>query len=103
MHLPPPIAPPSPTGGQIEHQSAVAHHAHIMPQPPDRYRPALSHRRLTTLYDLVMRWTMREQTFKRALVAWAAFASGDRVVRPGGTFDVADWGCRRTRCSKRRS
>ncbi|MFH0897862.1 MAG: hypothetical protein V1850_07465, partial [Candidatus Bathyarchaeota archaeon] len=37
----------------------------------DKYIPAFSYGFLTPLYDLIMRLTMREQTFKRHLVAQA--------------------------------
>jgi hypothetical protein len=37
----------------------------------DEYIPALSFNWLTPVYDFVLRWVMREETFKRALIAQA--------------------------------
>src|SRR3989442_15958225 len=48
-----------------------------------RYVPALGLRVLTQLYDPVLRWTIREETFKSALVAQAAIAPGMRVLDLG--------------------
>ena len=45
-----------------------------VPEPAAPYVPALGRRWLTPLYDPVMRWTMREETFKRALLAQAGIA-----------------------------
>jgi SAM-dependent methyltransferase len=53
--------------------------------------PALGRRWLTSLYDPVLRWTMREGTFKRALIAQAGIAPGNRVLDLGcgtGTLTV---------------
>ena len=47
------------------------------------YIPALGREWLTSLYDPVMRWTMREQTFKRALLTQAGIAPGHRVLDLG--------------------
>ena len=47
------------------------------------YIPALGRRWLTSLYDPVMRWTMREHTFKQALIAQAGIAPGHRVLDLG--------------------
>ncbi|HLB55641.1 MAG TPA: class I SAM-dependent methyltransferase [Gemmatimonadales bacterium] len=55
------------------------------------YVPALGSRRLTALYDPLMRWSMREQTFKRALVEQAGLADGQVVLDLGcgtGTLTV---------------
>ncbi len=49
-----------------------------------RYIPALSFRWLTPLYDPLLKWGMREETFKRRLIERAA-------IRPGG--QVLDLGC----------
>jgi len=49
-----------------------------------RYIPALSFHWLTPLYDPLLRWGMREQHFKRSLIARAA-------IRPDQ--DVLDLGC----------
>jgi len=48
------------------------------------YIPALRFRFLTPLYDPVLRWGMRELTFKRRLIEEARIASG---------FHVLDLGC----------
>jgi len=53
---------------------------------PDRtvsYVPALGFRWLTSLYDSVVQWTMRERTFKRALLVQASVAPGHRVLDLG--------------------
>jgi ubiquinone/menaquinone biosynthesis C-methylase UbiE len=50
---------------------------------PDKYLPALGHDRLTPLYDLVVRWTTPESTFKRRLVEQAELAAGQRVLDLG--------------------
>lgn len=47
------------------------------------YVPALAYDRLTPLYDIVMRWTMREKTFKTRLVEQAGIAPGHRVLDLG--------------------
>lgn len=47
------------------------------------YIPALSHDWLTPLYDLLIRWTMPEYTFKRRLVEQARIKSGHRVLDLG--------------------
>jgi SAM-dependent methyltransferase len=47
------------------------------------YVPALGFASLTRLYDPVLRLTLRETTFKRALVAQAALASAMRVLDLG--------------------
>jgi ubiquinone/menaquinone biosynthesis C-methylase UbiE len=49
----------------------------------DHYIAPLKYDRLTGLYDPVLRWTMREQTFKRALIRQANIAPGQRVLDLG--------------------
>lgn len=56
-----------------------------------RYIPALGHAWLTGLYDPVLRFTMREATFKSQLVAQADVHPGHRVLDLGcgtGTLTV---------------
>jgi ubiquinone/menaquinone biosynthesis C-methylase UbiE len=56
----------------------------------DRYIPALSFARLTPLYDPVMKWVMREDRFKRHLVAQATVQPGHQVLDLGcGTATLA--------------
>ncbi|MEW6092913.1 MAG: methyltransferase domain-containing protein [Chloroflexota bacterium] len=50
----------------------------------ERYIPALSFKWLTPLYDPLLKWVMREETFKRRLIAQAR-------IQPGA--DVLDLGC----------
>ncbi|MBI4400836.1 MAG: methyltransferase domain-containing protein [Nitrospirae bacterium] len=55
------------------------------------YIPALRFRWLTALYDPVIRWTMRESTFKRRLVEQARLQKGHRVLDLGcgtATFTI---------------
>lgn len=52
--------------------------------PKEKYKPPLAFHSLTAWYDPVMQWTMRETTFKPALVRQAR-------IRPGHT--VLDLGC----------
>lgn len=47
------------------------------------YVPALGYQWLTGLYDPVMRWTMRERTFKELLVQGMRLAPGQRVLDLG--------------------
>jgi ubiquinone/menaquinone biosynthesis C-methylase UbiE len=55
-----------------------------------RYVPALRFHLLTRVYDPVVRWTTREATFKRRLIAQAAPAKGSRVLDLGcGTGTLA--------------
>lgn len=55
-----------------------------------RYLPALSFKRLTPIYDSFTRWTMRERTFKTALIAQANIGKGQRVLDLGcGTATLA--------------
>jgi SAM-dependent methyltransferase len=49
----------------------------------DKYQPALGHDLLTPLYDLVVRWTTPESTFKRRLVGQAGIGRGHRVLDIG--------------------
>ena len=49
----------------------------------NRFVPALGFATLTPLYDAVIAATMRESTFRRALLAQAAIANGHRVLDLG--------------------
>lgn len=62
------LSPPSFTMPRLTHNEFV---------------PALGFRFLTHLYDPLMRWTMREQIFKEALLKQAAIAAGQRVLDLG--------------------
>jgi ubiquinone/menaquinone biosynthesis C-methylase UbiE len=56
-----------------------------------RYIPALSFRWLTPLYDTILKWVMREDTFKRKLVSLARILPGMKVLDLGcgtGTLTV---------------
>jgi len=56
-----------------------------------RYIPALSYDRLTPLYDPLLRWGMREETFKSALIRQAEIRPGMRVLDLGcgtGTLTI---------------
>jgi len=56
-----------------------------------RYIPALRFRLLTPLYDPLLRWGMRELTFKRRLIEEARIQSGFRVLDLGcgtGTLTI---------------
>jgi len=56
----------------------------------DRYIPALRFRSLTRVYDPVIRWSIREATFKRRLLEQAALQPGQRVLDLGcGTGTLA--------------
>lgn len=56
----------------------------------DRFVPALGFAALTPLYDAVIAVTVRESTFRRALLAQAAIAEGHRVLDLGsGTGTLA--------------
>jgi ubiquinone/menaquinone biosynthesis C-methylase UbiE len=48
-----------------------------------KYVPALGHERLTPLYDPLLKWVMREETFKRALIKQANIGQGQRVLDLG--------------------
>jgi ubiquinone/menaquinone biosynthesis C-methylase UbiE len=59
---------------------------------PDRYIPALGFGWLTSLYDPVVRWTTREETFKSELLRQADLRPGDQVLDVGcgtGTLAIA--------------
>ncbi|MGH7772501.1 MAG: class I SAM-dependent methyltransferase [Candidatus Binatia bacterium] len=47
------------------------------------YIPALRYHWLTTFYDPLLRWTLRESTFKRRLVEQARIEGGHRVLDLG--------------------
>ena len=49
----------------------------------DEYIPALKYDWLTPLYDPLVRWTLRESTFKRHLVKQAGIDRGHRVLDLG--------------------
>ncbi len=49
----------------------------------DKYIPALGHKSLTPLYDPLLSWVMREETFKRALLKQANIGQGQRVLDLG--------------------
>jgi len=49
----------------------------------DRYIPAFGHERLTPLYDPLLKWVMREETFKRELIRQANIGKGQRVLDLG--------------------
>lgn len=56
-----------------------------------RYIPALSFRWLTLLYDPLLKWVMREETFKRKLVLQANIQPGMKVLDLGcgtGTLTI---------------
>ena len=48
-----------------------------------RYIPALSSRWLTPLYDPLLRWGMREETFKSRLIERADIQAGQHVLDLG--------------------
>jgi ubiquinone/menaquinone biosynthesis C-methylase UbiE len=49
----------------------------------ERYIPALSFRWLTPIYDPLLKWGMREETFKRRLIERAGIQPGQRVLDLG--------------------
>ena len=56
----------------------------------NEYIPALKYHWLTPLYDPLMRWTLRESTFKRHLLKQAGIDRGHRVLDLGcGTGTLA--------------
>jgi len=56
----------------------------------DEYIPALKYRLLTSLYDPLLCWVLRESKFKRCLVEQAGIESGHRVLDLGcGTGTLA--------------
>lgn len=48
-----------------------------------KYIPALKYDRLTPFYDPLLRWTMRDVTFKRRLIEQARIQAGHRVLDLG--------------------
>ena len=59
--------------------------------PSPSYIPALSYRRLTPLYDPLIRWIMREERFKNRLIDLADVCPGMRVLDLGcgtGTLTI---------------
>ena len=48
-----------------------------------KYIPALSHRWLTPLYDPLLKWGMREETFKRRLIHRANIQRGQKALDLG--------------------
>jgi len=62
-----------------------------MAAPIDRYIPALSFKWLTPLYDPLLKWGMREETFKRRLIAQARIWPGASILDLGcgtGTLTI---------------
>jgi SAM-dependent methyltransferase len=58
--------------------------------PEAGYLPALRLRALTRVYDPVVRWTTREETFKTRLIEQARLRAGDRILDLGcGTGTLA--------------
>jgi ubiquinone/menaquinone biosynthesis C-methylase UbiE len=58
---------------------------------PDQYIPAFGHEGLTTLYDPVLKWVMREDRFKRELVRQAQIQRGHHILDLGcgtGTLTI---------------
>lgn len=54
-----------------------------MKQHPDKYIPALKYDLLTSFYDPLMRWMLREETFKHQLLTQAQIKSGHHVLDLG--------------------
>jgi len=54
-----------------------------MQKQQEKYVPALGFDWLTRFYDPVLRWTLREETFKRALIAQAGIEPGQDVLDLG--------------------
>lgn len=54
-----------------------------MTQNNSTYIPALSFKWLTPAYDAVLKWIMREETFKRRLIVQAQFDANQRVLDLG--------------------
>ena len=54
-----------------------------MKQRNNEYIPALKYDWLTSIYDLLMRWLLREATFKRQLLNQTQISSGYRVLDLG--------------------
>jgi ubiquinone/menaquinone biosynthesis C-methylase UbiE len=62
-----------------------------MAEASSSFIPALSFRWLTPLYDPLLKWGMREETFKQRLIAQAGIRPGDHVLDLGcgtGTLTV---------------
>jgi ubiquinone/menaquinone biosynthesis C-methylase UbiE len=62
-----------------------------MNQENNRYIPAFRFQWLTPFYDFILKWVMREETFKRRLIALANFQNGQKVLDLGcgtGTLTV---------------
>ena len=58
---------------------------------PKNYIPALRFKWLTPIYDPVLKWGMREETFKRKLIEQAQIKPGNRVLDLGcgtGTLTI---------------
>jgi SAM-dependent methyltransferase len=78
----------STSGGLLSHREILSEH--IMSER-NRYIPALSFRWLTPLYDPLLRWGLREGTFKRRLITQANIQPGQRVLDLGcgtGTLTI---------------
>jgi SAM-dependent methyltransferase len=78
----------STSGGLLSHRKILSEH--IMSER-NRYIPALSFTWLTPLYDPLLRWGMREETFKRRLITQANIQPGQRVLDLGcgtGTLTI---------------
>jgi ubiquinone/menaquinone biosynthesis C-methylase UbiE len=78
----------STSGGLLLHREILSEH--IMSER-NRYIPALSFRWLTPLYDPLLSWGMREETFKRRLITQANIQPGQRVLDLGcgtGTLTI---------------
>lgn len=61
-----------------------------MQEPKQQYIPALRFGWLTNFYDPLIRWTVRESTFKRRLIQQARIQNGYRILDVGcGTGTLA--------------
>jgi ubiquinone/menaquinone biosynthesis C-methylase UbiE len=57
----------------------------------EQYIPALNRRWLTPLYDPLLKWGMREDTFKRHLIEYSNLANDHKVLDLGcgtGTLTI---------------
>ncbi len=54
-----------------------------MSTQPDKFIPALKYNFLTPLFDPILRWTLRDASFKRALIDQSRMASDCRVLDVG--------------------
>jgi len=61
----------------------MPHELSLMAKDRTEYTPALGYDWLTSLYDPLIRWTMRESTFKGQLVGQARIDVGHRVLDVG--------------------